>query len=131
MAPNKNLNTMTTDKDILPQFRDKLESSKKDIYLSARRSCEMTKAVRYNDPKKMSMKQIYWLFLLQFIPERSIFHRRADIFAILCEPNETAEDVWTRVLQMVKNCEFDNVTSAELIASKFPHQSEDPMEITS
>ena len=35
------------------------------------------------------------------------------------EPNETAEDVWTRILQTDKNCEFDNVTPAELIASKF------------
>ena len=117
MAPNKNLNTMTTDKDILPQFRDKLESRKRHIHLSARRSCEMTKAVRDNDPRKMNLKQIYWLFLLQIIPERSEFHRRADIFAIVCEPNETTEDVWTRILQMVKNCEFDNVISAELIFS--------------
>ena len=35
------------------------------------------------------------------------------------EPNETAEDVWTRILQTEKNCEFDHVTPAELIASKF------------
>ena len=29
------------------------------------------------------------------------------------------EDVWTRILQTEKNCEFDHVTPAELIASKF------------
>ena len=34
------------------------------------------------------------------------------------EPNETAEDLWTRILRQ-KECEFDNVTPAELIASKF------------
>ena len=27
--------------------------------------------------------------------------------------------MWTRILQTEKNCEFDNVTPAELIASKF------------
>ena len=27
--------------------------------------------------------------------------------------------MWTRILQMEKNCEFENVTPAELLASKF------------
>ena len=27
--------------------------------------------------------------------------------------------MWTRILQVEKNCEFENVTSTELIASKF------------
>ena len=46
-------------------------------------------------------------------------HSRADFFGIVREPSETAEDVWTRILQTEKNCEFDNITPAELIASKF------------
>ena len=37
----------------------------------------------------------------------------------MLESNETAEDVWTRILQTEKHCEFGNVTPAELIASKF------------
>ena len=46
-------------------------------------------------------------------------HSRTDFFGITREPHETAEDVWTRILQTEKNCEFDNVTLAELIALKF------------
>ena len=44
---------------------------------------------------------------------------RADFVSLQREENETAEDVGTRILQIEKNCEFDNVTPAELIASKF------------
>ena len=67
----------------------------------------------------MNINQLYALFRLHFIPGRNKFHSRADFFGITREPNETAEDVWTRILQTEKNCEFDKVTPAELIASKF------------
>ena len=33
--------------------------------------------------------------------------------------NETAEEAWTRILQVQKKCEFENMTPAELIAPKF------------
>ena len=67
----------------------------------------------------MNINQLYALFRLHFIPERNKFHSRADFFGITREPSESAEDVWTRILQTEKNCEFHNVTPAELIASKF------------
>ena len=67
----------------------------------------------------MNINQLYSLFRLHFITERTKFHIRAEFFGITREPNETAEDVWTRILQTEKNCEFDRVTPAELIASKF------------
>ena len=80
---------------------------------------EMTKTVRDNDPNKMNINQLFALFRLHFILERNKFHSRSDFFGITREPNESAEDVWTRILQTEKNCELDKVTPAELIASKF------------
>ena len=79
---------------------------------------KMTKTVRDNDPNKININQMYALFRLHFIPEKNEFNSRADFFGITREPNETAEDVWTGILQTEKNCEFDRVTPAELIASK-------------
>ena len=79
----------------------------------------MTKTVRDNDPNKISINQLFSLFRLHFIPERNKFHSRADFFNITRESNETAEDVWKRILQTEKNCEVDKVTLAELIATKF------------
>ena len=116
MTQKIDLNTMTTDKEILEEYREELEIKIKDIFIWAlgdEAVTEMTKTLRDNDPNKMNINQLYILFRLHFIPERNKFHR------ITREPNETAEDVWTRILQTEKNCEFDNVTLAELIASKF------------
>ena len=50
---------------------------------------------------------------------RNKFHSRADCFGETRDKLEAAEDVWTRITQLEKNCEFENVTPAELIASKF------------
>ena len=122
MTQKIDLNTMTTDKEILEEYREELEIKTKDIFIWAlgeEAVTEMTKTVRDNDPNKMNINQLCILFRLHFIPERNKFHSRADFFGITREPNETAEDVWTRILQTEKNCEFDNVTPAELIASKF------------
>ena len=122
MTQKIDLNTMTTDKEILEEYREELEITIKDIFIWAlgeEAVTEMTKTVRDNDPNKMNINQLYILFRIHFIPERNKFHSRADFFGITRETNETAEDVWTRILQTEKNCEFDNVTPAELFASKF------------
>ena len=70
---------------------------------------EMTRTVRDNDPNKMDINQLYSLFRLHFIPERKKFHSRADFFGITREKHETAEDVWTRILQVEK---FENISSS-------------------
>ena len=122
MTQKIDLNTMTTDKEILEEYREELEITIKDIFIWAlgeEAVTEMTKTVRDNDPNKMNINQLYIIFRIHFIPERNKFHSRADFFGITRETNETAEDVWTRILQTEKNCEFDNVTPAELFASKF------------
>ena len=75
--------------------------------------------MRDTDPNKINTNQLYSLFRLHFITERNKFQSRADFFGIVREPNETAEDVWTRILQTEKNSEINNFTAAELIASKF------------
>ena len=121
MTQNIDLNEMTTDRKILPNYKDDLEYRIKDLFIWALGESaitEMTTTVRDNDPNKIDINQLYLLFRLHFIPERNKFHSRADFFGITREKHETAEDVWTRILQVEKNCEFENVTSAELIASK-------------
>ena len=79
----------------------------------------MTRTVRDNDPHRMDINQLYSLFRLHFISDRNKFHNREDFFEITREKHETAEDVWARILKVEKNCEFENVTPAELIASEF------------
>ena len=122
MTQNIDLNTMTTDREILESYRDYLTHRIKDLFIWALGESaitEMTGTVRDNDPNRMDKNQLYSLFRLHFIPERNKFHSRADFFGIRREKHESSEDVWTRILQVEKNCEFENVTPAELVASKF------------
>ena len=122
MTQKIDLNRMTTDKKILEEYREELDIQVKDIFIWALGEegvTEMTKTGRDNDPNRMNINQIYSLFRLHFIPESNNSITEQICFGIIREPNETAEDVWTRSLQTEKNCKFDNVTPAELIASKF------------
>ena len=122
MTQNIDLKEMTTDCEILPNYNDDLERRIKDLFIWALGESaitEKTKTVRDNDPNKTDINQLYSLFRLHFIPERNKFRSRADFFGIPGDKHETVEDVWTRILHVEKNCEFENVTPAELIASKF------------
>ena len=113
---------MTTDSEILEQYRDKLKQLIKDLFIWALGESaitEMTRTVRDNDPNRMDNNQIYSRFRLHFIPERNEVHSRADSFGITRKKSETVEDVCTRILQVEKNCDIENVTPAELIASQF------------
>ena len=122
MTQNIDLNRMTTDREILENYREDLEHRIKDLFIWALGESaitEMTRTVRDNDPNRMDINQIYSLFRLHFIPEGNKFHSRADFFGITREKHETAEDVWTRILKVEKYCEFENVTLAKLLASNF------------
>ena len=113
---------MTTDREILENYGDDLEHRIKDLFiwaLSESAITEMTRTVRDNDPNRMDINQLYSLFRLHFIPERNKLHSRADFFRITRGKHESTEDVWTSIIQVEKNCEFENVTPAQPLASKF------------
>ena len=79
----------------------------------------MTKTVRKREPNSLPLHRLYTLFRLHFIPERNKRHSRADIFNLKREPGESAAETWKRILENEKNCEFEEITAAELLASKF------------
>ena len=43
-------------------------------------------------------------------------------FDLKQEDGKTTADVWKRILEVEKNCEFETITAAELLASKFYRQ---------
>ena len=79
---------------------------------------EMTKTVRKSEPSILPLQTSH-PFRLHFTPERNVQHSRADFFDLKRETNETASDVWKRILDVENNCEFETIAAAELIASKF------------
>ena len=109
-------------KEILPQFRDQLQQEIKDIFLwtiGQTAITEMTKTVRERKPSSQSLHKLYKLFRLHFTPERNVQHSRADFFELKRGNGETAADVRKRILEVEKNCEFEAITAAELLASKY------------
>ena len=79
---------------------------------------EMTKTVMEREPSSLPLYNLYTLFRLHYTTERNVQHCRAD-FDLKRESGESAADVWKRILEVEKNCEFKNVTAAELLVSKF------------
>ena len=80
----------------------------------------MTKTVREQEPSSLPLYKLYTLFRLHYTPERNVKHNRAVCFFDLKRENgESAADVWKRILEVEKNCEFEHVTATELLASKF------------
>ena len=111
---------MTTDREILEQYRVELEEWIKYLFIwtmGESAITEMTRSARDKIQTRWN-KPIIFTIQTTFYAERNKFHSRADFFGIAREKNETAEDVWTRILRVKKNCQFENVTPAELIASK-------------
>ena len=79
----------------------------------------MTKMVREREPSSPPLYKLYTLFRLHFTHERNVQHSRADFFDLKREDGESAVDVWKRILEVEKNCEFETITATELLASKF------------
>ena len=122
MTRDMDLNIMTKDKEILEEFRDQLETEIKDTFVWALGEAaitEMTRTVREREPTSLPLNRLYSLFRIHFIPERNKHHSRADFFNIKREEGESAAEVWKRMLEVEKKCEFENITPAELLASKF------------
>ena len=116
------LSKMTNNKEILPQYRNQLETEINDIFVWAigqTAITEMTKTVRGREPSSLPLYKLYTLFQLHFTPERNVQHSRADFFNLKREHGESAADVWKRILEVEKNCEFETIIAAELLASKF------------
>ena len=105
MTKDIDLSQMVNPKEILPQFRDQLELEIKNTFLWAigqSALSEMTKTVREREPSTLPLHRLYSLFRLHFTPERNVQHSRADFFDLKRESNETAADVWKRILQVKK-----------------------------
>ena len=114
---------MTNSKGILPQYRDQIETDIEELFIWAigqNAITEITKTVRKREPSSLQLHKLYTLFRQHFTPERSVHHSRPDFFDLKRQNGETAADVWKRILEVEKDCEFKTMTAAKLLASKFP-----------
>ena len=122
MTRDIDLSKMSNSKEILPQFRKQFEEEIKNAFIwSIGQSAitEMTKTAREREPNSLPSYRCYTLFRLHFTPERNKHLSRASFFKLKREPGESAAETWKRILEIEKNCEFEEITAAELLASKF------------
>ena len=122
MTKDIDISPMVNSIELLPQYREQLETEIKDIFLCAigqNALTEMTKTVREREPSSLPLHKLYTLFRLHYTPERNVEHSRSDFFDLKRNNGESAADVWKRILEIEKNCEIENIIAAEFLASKF------------
>ena len=93
MTKEIDISTMVNSKEILPQYREQLETEIKDNFLWAigqNALTEMTKTVREREPSSLPLHKLYTLFRLHYTPERNVQHSRSDFFDLKRENGETA-----------------------------------------
>ena len=119
MTKDIDLLIMKNIKEEMPQYRDQQETERKDIFLlliGRNAIKEMTKTVREREPSSLPLYKLVTLFRTQFTP--NVQNMRANFFDSKREDGESAPDLWKRILEVKKNCEFETITAAELLASK-------------
>ena len=72
------------------------------------------KLVGDNNSNRMQINQNKWHFQFKLMPERKKIQSRECVLAITKEPNETADNVRSRLFHTEKICLFDFVTPTEL-----------------
>ena len=79
----------------------------------------MTRAEYKTDPDKIAIKDLIPLFNEYFLPNRNTYHNRGEFFWTKQTEIETPEDFWRRLIEIEKECNFENITAEELLISKF------------
>ena len=69
--------------------------------------------------KDLDLPELLKLFKKKFIPARNVFHSRAQFFNIKQEDSETLDEEWKRLVDIERKCEFNSITSEEIITYKF------------
>ena len=122
MKQHFDLNEMTINREILPNYRDDLEHHIKDLFIWALGESaitEMTGTVRDNDPNKMDINQLYSLFRLHSIPKRNKFHSRADFFGITRKKTGNGgrrvfKDITSGKELRVRKCDTSRINSIKI-----------------
>ena len=80
---------------------------------------QMTRAEYKTEPDKIAIKELIRLFNEYFLPKRNTFHNWGEFFWTEQAESETPEDFWRRLIEIEKECNFENITAEELLISIF------------
>ena len=122
---NKNTNWILRNKSGEKKWRKTIGHKKKQIRddfvwgIDPENLYQMTRAQYKTDPEKIAIKDLIRLFNEYFLPKRNTYHNRGEFFWTKQTETETPEDFWRRLIEIEKECNFENTTAEELLISKF------------
>ena len=74
---------------------------------------QMTRAEYKTVPDKIAIKYLFRLFNEYFLPKRNTYHNRREFFWPKQTETETPEDFWRRLIEIEKECNFENITAED------------------
>ena len=69
--------------------------------------------------KDINLQELLKLFKKTFMPARNVFHSRAQLCNVKQEDGETLDEYWKSLVDIERKCEFNRITSEEIIMYKF------------
>ena len=78
---------------------------------------QMTRAEYKTEPDRIAVKDRIRLF--SDFSKRNTYHNRGDFFWTKQTESETPEDYWRRLIEIEKECAFEEITAEDLLISKF------------
>ena len=80
---------------------------------------EITRGQWGRELNDVNLSELLKLFKKTFMPARSVFHSRAQFFAVKKEKEEKLDEYWKRLVDIERKCKCNWITPEEIIAYKF------------
>ena len=79
---------------------------------------QKTRAEYETETDKMAIKELIRLFNKYFLPKRNTYHNWGEFFWTKQIESETPEDFWWRLIEIEKECNFENITATSKLEMK-------------
>ena len=80
---------------------------------------QITQVEYKTDPDSIKIKDLIRVYIEHCLPKRNTYHNRGDFFWAKQSENETPEELWRRIFDIEKECNFNTISPEELMISKY------------
>ena len=83
---------------------------------------QITRAEYKTEPDSIPIETLIKLYNHYYLPKRNIYHNRGDFFwfwAKQSDRKKNRKNFWRRLIDIEKECNFEGMTSEELLISKY------------
>ena len=76
---------------------------------------QITRPEYKTKPDSIKIKDLTRLFTEYYSPKRNTFHNRRDFFLPKQTEEESPEEIWRRLIEIEKECNFNKISAEELL----------------